>query len=83
MAVESSRTDRPKSDINALLPSLLIGGPVWVFMSIIQGQTSKFDWLVVSFAFIGLAMLILGLTLLLIKQRRLEKRLDELERLKN
>ncbi len=82
MAVKLSNTKKPKLGIDMFLPSLLGFGPTFMLMGLSHGIISGVNrpgW----FAETGTLMLMFGLLALYIKQRHIEHRLDELERLKN
>ena len=91
MAIKPLNAEEPKSKIGLFLPALITFGPVILWMGL-QGSIdySVKDphapltfWLTHGESVIGLIMLMLGLALLKIRQDRIEKRLDELERLRN
>ncbi len=80
MAVKLVYTKKPEFSVDMFTPGLLIAGPCSLFAGILKAANHHH-----SFASLtgGTVMLILGLVLLKLRQDRLEKRLDELERLKN
>ena len=90
MAAKPSNTDKPKSMIEAFLPVLITFGPVFLWMGLqygintaLQSAFRRPDWLSMGMSMAGFLMLTLGLLALLLKQQRLELRLNELERLKS
>ena len=90
MAAKLSNAGKPKWTIEVFMPVLLSFGPLFLSMGLQNGiQTLsqramiRPNWLNYGEATIGVLMLSAGLMLLMIKQFRLEQRLNELERLKN
>ena len=88
MGVKLSNTNKSKWNVETFLPVLLTSGPVFLWMGLQSGINIAFaselrgpNWLTMGVSTGGLFMLILGLAALLFKQRRLERRLEELERL--
>ncbi len=86
MAVKPTNVEKPKSKIEPFLPVLIIFGPMFMLMGLHAGLVTAVrrpDWLDYFTALAGAFMLIFGLVLLKLRQDSLEKRLDEMERLKN
>ena len=87
MATKISNAEKPKAKINPLLPSLIFFGPFLMVLGLhyplIYTQFKRPDWLDYGIAIAGVFVLAYGLTLIAWKQVALERRLDELERLKN
>ncbi len=80
MAVKLTNIGKAKLWIDGFLPGLLIAGPY----SLLVGAVKVSEHHHASASLTGgTIMLVLGLILLKIKQDGIEKRLDELERLKN
>ena len=87
MAVRSPQADKPKAKINPFLPTLICFGPIAMWLGfhapLVYTHLSKPDWLDNGIAITGTFMLTFGLVMIAGKQVVLERRLDELERLKN
>ena len=90
MATKLTNTEKPKQTLESLLPVLITSGPLFLWMGLqdgintaLQGTLKGPDWLAMGISTVGFLMLMLVLVALLFKQQRLERRLDELERLKN
>ena len=90
MAIKPLNAAKPKSKIEPFLPSLITGGPLFLWMGLqngiqdsVKNPNSLLFWLNHGIAMAGLFMLMFGLALLKIRQDRIEKRLDELERLRS
>ena len=88
MGVKVSTVEKPKRTLEALLPVLITSGPLFLWMGLqnginfaLQSELKSPSWLEMMISVAGLFMLIFGLAALLLKQRRLERRLEELERL--
>ena len=86
MAAKPSNTEKPQAEINSFLPFILSFGPVLMFSGFYKAFTNAVganNLVTVSFEVVGTLLLALGLGMLLANQQRLERRLDELERLRN
>jgi len=90
MAVKLSSTNKSKWNVETFLPVLLTSGPLFLWMGLqnginiaLQSEMKSPSWLEMGESMAGIFMLMLGLLALLLKRRRLERRLDDLERLKS
>ena len=87
MDAKLSSVKKPLAKINPLLPALICFGPVAMWMGFhapfIYAHLSKPDWFDNGIAMTGTFMLMIGLVMIASRQVALERRLDELERLKN
>ncbi len=87
MATKISDAEKPEAKIKPILPFLIIFGPFLMVLGLhyplIYAQFKRPDWLDYGIAIAGVFILAYGLTLMAWKQVALERRLDELERLKS
>ena len=75
-----------KNKANPLLIAGIVFGPVLILMGLhypLLFAIKRPDWFGYGIAVAGTFLLILGLVMMLARQQHLERRLDELERLKN
>ena len=90
MAIKITNMGKPSFVLEAVLPVLITSGPLFLWMGLqngintaLQSTLKSPDWLAMGTSIVGFLMLMLGLLALLLKQQRLGRRIDELERLKN
>jgi hypothetical protein len=95
MAIELSNVDKPKSKMEPFLPALIAFGPIFLLNGLsnmvdmiglhnsFHSPMSGINWRGRGEATAGAFMLVIGLVVLKLRQDNIEKRLNELERLRD